>query len=654
MPFVESSDIITMNSTVALLPNLILSIDASSLSYCPNDTINITSKVTNIGNLATNFFLNTTAYDQYNTIYINQNWTNQNIAPAETKTYFVLKNVSGNEIPGMYNVFSNVNYRTYDLQNQTTFRIKQSYGTLVSSPSFIEESVFPGDVVARDLYLWLLFACFGTTVRLNTTGQTANWIYFSQNPVYLSPDVWNATKIFIFIDLPWNTLPGDYTGNIVATINNQMVLYIPVTVHVQTTAIFDVQTEVLSQYKEVCKGEEVKAKVNILKIFPSGALDVNMTYMIQLGNNTYDQRKETIAVTDILEKFVTLKVPSNAEEGIYTFYSILDVANKDWKVNISSYDTFNVITCALPQPPPVPSIEGGGRTFPSIEPEIKKLEIKPTKYKILGIIGNLSYFEVKVKNIGFSNLTNIKLFIEGIPKEWVTISPYKIDKLSVREESEFLIFIKTPKNTKSGIYELLIKAKDSVESNQEKVLFILSEDEKNLTKTIYEQALIYKEDANKIVQLKCLDISQLEAELYETNKIFDMAKAYMDDGEYKKSQELFLKTIDDYEKIVEKVFVLMIVRQNKLREFGLLPFAKEVKQSKLNMEASIRDRDYETFCSSLERFSKNVSYSLVEAVFIVSFAIFAVYYAYHSYKKYREKKVEERLKEIKKRLEYKE
>ncbi len=649
LPYVSAN--IVMNSSVKLEPNIFMKTEASSLSYCPGEIMNITTQVSNYGNILAIFNLNKTVYNQYGTLFENKTWFSQQVNPLETKYYYLTKNVSESDNPGMYNVYTYLYYDGKIIENQSSFRIKQSYGTLVSSPSFIEETLFPGDFISKDLYLWLLFPCYGVNTELNTTGQISNWVHFSKNPVYLSPNTWNVTRVLLIVDLPWNTIPGDYTGNIIANINNQAALYIPITIHVQTTAIFDVQTEILSQYKEVCKGSEVKAKINVIKVFPPGPLDVNITYLIKSVGQIYDERKEVIAVTDSLEKFVTLQVPSNAQEGLYTYYTILDVASENWKINISSYDTFNVVTCTQPLQPP--SVSGGGKTMPSSEIEVKKIEIKLNKYKITGIIGNLSSFQVKLKNSGQKNLTNIKLEISGIPPEWLTISPYKIDLIKPGEEKEFLVFIKTPLNAKSAVYQLLIKAKDSVESNQEKALYILSEDEKNLTLMLFNQAAVARSNATRVKYLTCLELKEVLTMLDEAENIFDLAKKYMDKGEYKKSQELFLKSMTDYESVNQKADFLIENRVEKIKLFGLPPFAKTLKEAKIMLDKNVAEKNYENFCENLNKTTKNIIYSIAEICILVILVAVAIYYAYYKYKKYKERKLDEKLKEIQKRLDYK-
>jgi len=127
LPFVQSQSIRPMNSSVALMPNLVLSIESSSVAYCPNDTLNITSYVLNFGNLPALFDINSTIYDQYSNLYANSTWPSQSINPAEIKSFSVLKNVTGDEIPGMYYAFSTLKYGSTILQNQTSFRIKQGF-----------------------------------------------------------------------------------------------------------------------------------------------------------------------------------------------------------------------------------------------------------------------------------------------------------------------------------------------------------------------------------------------------------------------------------------------------------------------------------------------------------------------------------------------
>lgn len=640
-----------INSSVGMYPNLLLSVMPTSSSYCPGDVVNITTNVTNAGNNQTVFLLNQSIYNQYNSLYSNQTWKNQQILPTQQRFYFLTKNVSDGDIAGIYNVYTDLVYFNNKTTYETNFRIKQRYGSLVSSPSFIEKTVFPGDFISEDLYLWLLFPCYGANVFLNTSGDVANWIYFSSNPVYLPPETWNYTRIGVFIDLPWNTIPRDYAGYIIASMQNEVTLYIPVTIHVQTIAIFDVQTEVISQHKEVCQGGDVTAKVNVLKVFPDQPIDVNMTYILEYAGNKYAERKETIAVGDTLEKFVTLRLPQNSPEGIYTFYSILDVSTANWAVNISSSDTFNVIPCQQPQPPPQPSGGGGGGQSYPLE-EKKELYINVSRYKIPSLAGNLSSFIVSLTNTGTKNLTNIKLVIDGLPLEWLTLSPYKIDKINAGDKTDIIVFIKTPIDAKQGVYPFSVKAKNSVESNKENLLFIVSQDDEGLAKLLYQEAEKARKNASRTLMMKCIDLTELSQRFVETEKLMDVAIKNLESKEYKKSQELFVKIISDYESVNIKADVLMKERLLKIYPLKIFPFKSKVSEFQNQADYELEKKNYEEFCTSIDHLLKYNSYSLAEIVFLTIFAIIAAIVGYLRYRKFKEKKFEEKLENIKKRLGY--
>lgn len=638
-----------MNSSVGLFPNILIDVKSSSSSYCPGDIINITSNVTNIGNNQTTFKLEQKIFDQYSAVYTNYTWFDQQILPMQQSFYYLTKLVEDSDTAGMYAVITNLTYPLNSTIYETNFRIKQKYGTLVSSPSFIEKTVFPGDFTVEDLYLWLLFPCYGANVVLNVTGEVADWVYFSTNPVYLSPETWNYTRIGVFIDLPWNTIPRDYTGYIIAEIQDEVTMYIPVTIHVQTTAIFDVQTEVISQNKEVCQGSDVTARVNLLKVFPPEPIDVNMTYIIEYAGNRYVERRETIAVLDTLEKFVTLRLPAQSPEGIYTFYSILDTSTANWAVNISSSDTFNVISCQ--QPPQFSGgTPGGGQSFPLEEK--KEISLNVSRYKITGILGNISSFMATVKNNGSQEITNIKLEVDGLPLEWITVSPYKIDKLGRGQSADFVIFLKTPLDAKTGIYPFSVKARNSVESNKENLLFLLSQDEKNLTELLYQESEKYRQNANRTLGMDCIDSKELKAKFQEAEKIREFAIDAMIKGEYKKSQEFFIKLISDYESINLKANVLMKERVLSLNAIKIFPFASSITHAQNMAEVNIKESQYEYFCDNVSKIVKYNSYSLAEIIFLLIGLILLAWFGYSRYKKMKEKRFEEKLKDIKQRLGY--
>jgi transcriptional regulator len=244
----------------------------------------------------------------------------------------------------------------------------------------------------------------------------------------------------------------------------------------------------------------------------------------------------------------------------------------------------------------------------------------------------------------------VKLEIKGIPPEWISISPYKIDRLAPGEEKEFLVFIKPPPAAKEGVYQIKVKAKDAVESNEETALFLLSKDERGLVSMLYEQAMKAKEKAEQTLSLSCLDISEIKTLVTEGNKLIQLGKEFMDREEYKKSQEVLLEAIKNYESVIEKANILMQVRYEKIRPFVLPPFINSFKNAKLRLDNAYSEKNYPEFCQSLSNTTKYIAYSIAEVTIFSILLILLAVYAYYEYKKYKERKVEERLKEIKKRL----
>ena len=430
-----------MNSSIKLAPNVFIFSSTPKSSYCPPELINITTRVENKGNLGVMGNLHVDVRDPYGVEFKNGSWSHINLNPGDVKLFFLNHTTSEGDIAGIYTVYSNFSYDGEEKRDETTFRIKQGFGSLVASPSQIEETVFPGDTITKYIYFWLMYACHGTFVDLNTTeGHPGDWVVFTSNPIWLSPETWNVTKILIYIDLPWNTIPGDYEGYIYASIGGEVQLYIPLVIHVQTQGIFDITTDVLSEYKEVCQGGEVVAKTSVLKVFPPGTFDITLTYRIELNNTVYDESSESVAITDELERYPTLIVPSSAPTGVYTFYSILNASGANWTTSAISYDIFRVKECAPPSPPSPPA--GVGRPYRKIKEKVsvgpQMVVVNVSKYRLISTLGNTTSFLVRVRNQGDSRIEGLRLTIKGIPKEWVSVYPY-IMTLEPNETGEYLV-----------------------------------------------------------------------------------------------------------------------------------------------------------------------------------------------------------------------
>jgi hypothetical protein len=638
-----------MNSSVGLAPNVFVTTFTDKNSYCPPDNITITTQLENKGNFGTTGNLFVHVSNPFGVDFKDQNWYGISLNPADIKEFYLSHIVTGSEIAGVYTGRSNFTYNSKEVYDETSFRIKYGFGSLIASPSQIEETVFPNDVIVKYIYFWLMYPCYGTYVQLNaSSGPPGSWVVFTSNPVWLSPETWNVTKVMIFIDLPWNTIPGDYIGSIQASIGEETQLNIPIIIHVQTQAIFDITTEVLSEYKEVCRGSDVTARTFVLKVFPPETFDIDLTYRIETNNTMHDETKERVAISDTLERYKSLTVPSDAPLGVYTFYSILNSTGTNWTTSGVSYDIFTVKECLPSPPPPTPSAGPTGREeiFPLTS---KGLLLNVSRYKILTTLGNTTSFLAWVKNTKEGEIKDVKVSVDGVPKEWLTIYPYKID-LKSGESEEFLVLIKIPENAEEKIYKLNIKATDSVTSNEESLILIVGKDEESLTRLLLEELEGVRLIANRTLQLKCLDIKEMISLFEEGERIRGLGLEEMNAKNYKKTQELFIQAITTYENDITKANVLMDIRLGKIKPFSFFPFSGKIKLSLEILEKNTYDRNYTEFCKSLKDVLRYSLYSILIITFSILIIIAIVVLLIYIYRRRKELDVYMRIRKIRERL----
>jgi len=638
----------TMNTSVDLAPNVFISTYTDKSSYCPPENISIATSIENKGNLGVNGDLATVVYDPYSNEFKRHDDFDVSLNPTEIKTFYLNHTVSESDVAGLYTSKSSYSYDGKTKNAEVNFRIKKGFGTLAASPSVIEKTVFPGDLIVENVYFWLLYPCHGASVVLNTSaGTPGEWVFFSANPIWISPETWNVTKVAIYIDLPWNTIPDNYTGYIYASIDGNLQLSIPIIIHVQTIGIFDVITEVLPQYKEICHGNDVSAKTTVIKIFPPETFDVDLTYRVQDNNTVYGEKKESVAITDKLERYNSFKMPSNVPEGIYTFYSILNASGENWTTSVVSYDTFLVKDC-VSQPPTQAPGEPSGEFYPSAVVK-KELLLNVSKNKLLVTVGNSTSFLALVKNLGDEEIKNVKISISGISNEWITVYPEKQD-LKAGEQKDFLVIIKTLPNTKEGNYPFKIKAIDDVSSNEESVLLIVGRDEESLTKILYQEVERVRIIANLTLQMSCLEIKDVKLGYEEGEKLRELGIIEMNGKNYKKSQEFFVQALTSYENAINKADVLMDLRFSKLKPFAIFPFSIKIKAKMNALAEALGIRDYSNFCVQLGEITKYSSYSIFTFSLLLLILIIIVFLLFAAYKRRKEREFESKFERIKERL----
>ena len=638
--FSQSQDQTVMNTSVKLAPNIFVSVYTDKSSYCPPEIVNITTKLENRGNLATTGNLTTMIYDPYWHEFMNGSWGSILLNPTDIKYFNLSHTVTEGDTAGVYTVESNFTYNGEYKYSETTFRIKQGIGTLVASPSKIEETALPGDTIVKKIYFWLVYPCHGTYVYFNATpGPPGSWVIFSENPIWLPIKSWNMTVVYIYVDLPPNTTAGDYTGYIHAYAENQDVV-IPLIIHVQPAPIFDVVTEVLPQYKEVCIGSDVTAKVTITKVFPPETVDVNMTYKIESNTTVYDMKQETIAITTSTERYPTLHVPSIISEGYYTFSATLEYQN----TSVYSSDIFLAKYCPVYVPPsgyaPPPPIKPPP-TFPLI--------LTLSNYRLNAIIGNTTGFVAHVKNIGEKTARAVRLEISGVPIEWISLAPYRSNIL-INETKDYVVTINVPDDAKEGIYYLNVKATDEYRSEEKTVALIVAKDLKSLAELLFQQLEKTRSVANRTLFLSCLDIKDIIKAFNDAESVREMGIQEYNKGNYKNAINFYDYALSSYEKIIQEADTLMSLEIEKPKPFIFSPFIESYLEDYTRLQACVDGKNYKDFCKYRDDIQRLSFYSTVTVILLVLIIATSVIILILAYRRRKEFYIAITLRRIRERL----
>jgi len=127
-----------------------------------------------------------------------------------------------------------------------------------------------------------------------------------------------------------------------------------------TKQLFDVNVEVLPDYKKIFQGEELLIQIVLFNLRGFGRADVNVEYSIKDPNGNLIATQEEVVTVETQAKFVRkLLIPSDLKPG--TYVAFVEVTTPDGLVGTSS-DSFEVST------------------------KFEELDEKQIKYYILGII----------------------------------------------------------------------------------------------------------------------------------------------------------------------------------------------------------------------------------------------------------------------------
>jgi len=141
-----------------------------------------------------------------------------------------------------------------------------------------------------------------------------------------------------------NQTPNIYTGEI-KVISGSTEKIVSTIIEVESAKpLFDVDVEVLPQYKNVAPGDEIVIAVSAFNIRGFGRVDVNLEYSIRdFQGNLIVKEEETVAVETQAKFTRELLVPSDLKPGIYIAAAIITFEDS---VGIST-DIFEVSAKAI-------------------------------------------------------------------------------------------------------------------------------------------------------------------------------------------------------------------------------------------------------------------------------------------------------------------
>jgi hypothetical protein len=614
---------------VTYLDNLVCPDKEPLPSYCFGNTIKISNKLENVGNVNATGNLSTSVLNTTPVELQRNEWFFLNVSTGN----FIFRNTSYNirqqdEI-GIFNVSSKFSYdKNYSTQS-CEFWVFKDIGYLRTSagePPTIILTIPPGKTsqppYKLDMWLWL--ACDNTTVKMITSSnEPGNWVSFSRKEVLVSPTEPNFTEITVTV--PNGTNYGIYYGWIYANaygnlFHNNVTINLTVIV---SPVDFYLKTTIPPDKKEVCQGNDIYAEVNITKIAPLGQTELNMTYRILYNGSVLDERKEFLVLNDTFNSIIRipiLTVPSNATFDYHTFLAILQYT-QTW---LESRDTFKVKSCInLPQPSP-----GGTGLLPTPKPAptpIKKLLLNLSTNILSAVTGNRTSFVATVENVGSQTIKSVKISIEGIPLDWIEIVPTSID-IPVKGTQGYLVMINVPKDAKTGVYQLKIKAIDSVESNTEILTLVIGENLKQIADLLIKEFEDAKNLADKSLLVEnCLDITVIKIIHGDAQYAYQRGLEEYNKENYAKAINWFEYAIPVERKVIARIDINleMELRASNASKVMIPPFYN-TKNQFIQAQAYYDEKDYEKICDPIDEIRKFIMVGLIFWPLIVIIIVFIV------------------------------
>ena len=612
----EETKITTETSTFDVLDglNVKVTVTTDRDKYCPNETVNITTKLENVGYFNVSGTFTSKVMNPWNYMKKEENWLNINLSVNETKYFFMNYTVQDNDDMGDYRATGEFNYHDHQNSSSTSFRIKIGEGILLTSPSNIEKTIYAGQSTTQNLHMWLDYACADTIVRFNTsTGRPGSWVNFSQSELFLGSTGYLNTTV-LNITVPVDTENGTYSGNVYVTTEKQQ-KQIPLIIHV---GIYNL-TSAVNFYPgipaQICLDTNLSTNVTVTTNY-TGIIPVSMTYrLLNPHSIVVNEWNETIEVDMVAEKNVTFSIPVNGLEGYYTF---IVIARYGLAVDQSSI-IFRVSSCVPPTTIPTGPGGGGGEAvgipgipgIPLIKP-IYNLTLSLSTNILTVLLGNGTSFFAYVKNTGSKDVQSVKISVNRIPEEWIHISPSYSD-ISVDDTQTYLIVISIPKNTSTRVYKLEVKATDTVESNTETLTLVVGKDLKEMVDLLLKEIQDVRVRANESLAIKDCVNATILIKLHEDAELaFENGMKEYENKNYEKAINWFENAITMEEKVIKSADIILGIELETLTvSTRIFPNIFEFNKQLVIAKNYLGIKDYKIICDPILKMKNLVKTALV-------------------------------------------
>ena len=246
--------------------------------------------------------------------------------------------------------------------------------------------------------------------------------------------------------------------------------------------------------------------------------------------------------------------------------------------------------------------------------------------------GNRTSFVAIVENVGGQQIESVKISIEGISSSWVEATPASIN-ISAKNPQNYLVTIDVPVGTEPGVYELMVKASNEVESNIEGLSLVVGENLKEIADILVKQFEDNKNLAEKSLLVEdCIDITIVKVIHKEAEYAYQRGLDEYENENYTETITWF-----EYAIPVEKNVILSVDKNlemeldsSKKLKIIIPPFYQS-ENLLSQAQTYLEEKNYEEVCGPILEIRKRITFGMIfwpiiVIIIIVLIIIFVIFY----------------------------